>query len=253
MLFVAKQYGKLRLILDCRRTNLLFRSPPRTVLGSIESWSRVRLGEKTSTNLEPECPGTEVHEKGAPPDGTMFVSQEDVRDCFYRLGIDPELGAYFGLPEADPIVLKEVFGGVLPDEVLGLILEGSPLVPNMAVLPMGFSWAFHWAHESLVELAHRSHGDVPQIVDKKVCPELSHDQAALLIYADNGNHVGLDPDTVNESRMRLSETVNSVGLKTHEMVPATSSGVSLGICFDGFFGVVQTTPERDQHLPSSHD
>ena len=39
--FVPRKNGKLRFIADARRANALFRRPPRTVLGSMESWSRI--------------------------------------------------------------------------------------------------------------------------------------------------------------------------------------------------------------------
>ncbi len=65
----------LRLIIDRRRTNKLFRPSPRSLLGSIEALGRVRLSKRVKKEAE------EI----------LYVSQEDVRDFFYRLGIDESL------------------------------------------------------------------------------------------------------------------------------------------------------------------
>ena len=66
--FVSKKSGKLRMIFDARRSNLLFKSPPRTTLGSIEALSRL--------DLTPAEPGGSADR--------FLVAQEDVRDIFYR-------------------------------------------------------------------------------------------------------------------------------------------------------------------------
>ena len=63
------------MILDCRRANLLFRAPPRTVLGSIEALGRVRL-DGSAKDAEREC---------------LFIAQEDIRVCFYRMGIPEDM------------------------------------------------------------------------------------------------------------------------------------------------------------------
>ena len=81
--FVSKKNGKLRMIIDARRTNKLFRKPPSTMLGSSDCWGR-----------------TEVD--GAAP---IFFAQEDVKDFFYRLGISKRLGKFFALPKIDPLAL----------------------------------------------------------------------------------------------------------------------------------------------------
>ena len=83
--FVTKKSGQLRMILDARRSNRLFRRPPSTVLGTAECWPRLVI----------------------PAGECMFVAQEDIRDFFYRLGIDAELSRYFSLPGVDAQLLKE--------------------------------------------------------------------------------------------------------------------------------------------------
>ena len=67
---VAKKGNRQRLIVDARRANKLFAPPPSTVLGSVDAWSRLE----------------------AEDDAQVFLAQEDIRDCFYRLGIPQRLG-----------------------------------------------------------------------------------------------------------------------------------------------------------------
>jgi hypothetical protein len=133
--FVRKKNGKLRLFFDARKAYLLFREPPTTLLGSMESWGRVEL---------PSCKED------------LFVAQEDVRDFFYRLGFSRALGELFSLPPPDLELLRTAFGGELPGDLQSLLLDsaaGSPVCPYVKVLPMGFSWAFHLAHEAHMTLA----------------------------------------------------------------------------------------------------
>lgn len=114
---VTKKGDKQRLIVDARKTNRLFRTPPTTLLGSMECWGRLEVDQ-----------GEE-----------LFVAQEDVKDFFYRLGIDKSLGEYFSFPAIHPQLLQEELG-FLPDEVTLLSDHHQPRIhPHMKVLPMGFS------------------------------------------------------------------------------------------------------------------
>ena len=63
---------RLRLVIDARRSNRLFRKPPWCPLSSGESLARMEIS------------------------GTCYTAQEDIEDFFDRLGIGPELARYFG-------------------------------------------------------------------------------------------------------------------------------------------------------------
>ena len=58
-----KAAGSLRLVIDCRRTNVIFRPPPWMPLGSLEALCRGWIRR--------------CHEG--------FIAQEDIRDDFYRM------------------------------------------------------------------------------------------------------------------------------------------------------------------------
>ena len=180
---VTKKGEKQRLIVDARRTNKLFRTPPSTQLGSMDSWARI------------EC------ESGS----ELFMAQEDVRDYFYRLRIDKELGEYFCFPKIDPVLLKEQLG-YMPDAVIKLLDDSqADIHPHMSVLPMGFSWAFHLAHMAHAELSTRTLPTARVVQDRRPAPMMGNSvdgcRQAVLIYADNCNHLGIDRDSVlNDQR-----------------------------------------------------
>ena len=182
---VTKKGDRQRLIIDARRTNRLFRTPPSTNLGSIESWSRL------------ECKRDE----------TLFIAQEDVKDFFYRLRIDQKLGEYFALPVINPSMLQECLG-YMPMELQELVdRHEGPYYPFLKVLPMGFSWAFHLAHQAHMELARRVLPTSVLIKDRR--PAVRMGQAdggcvsAMLIYADNNNHLGVDLGQVTQDQQRV--------------------------------------------------
>ena len=95
--FVTKKNNKQRLIVDARKTNRLFRTPPSTSMGSMECWGRLELSQEDD----------------------LFIAQEDVKDFFYRLGIKKGLGEYFSFPAIDPFQLQRALG-FLPTEVQNL-------------------------------------------------------------------------------------------------------------------------------------
>ena len=68
----------------------------------MDSWARVEISE----------------------DDQMFISQEDVKDFFYRLGIGQDLGEYFSLPPINPKLLQDELGSI-PADVAKLGTEGA--------------------------------------------------------------------------------------------------------------------------------
>ena len=144
----------------------------------------------------------------------VVISQEDIKDYLYRLGVSPELSQYFGLPPAKWADLHAAFlrADVLPPQyLLEQPLEAS-IVGTLRVLPMGLSWAF-WlsqqvhTHLALIPIP----GMTPDsfLVDRRPSPALLHfDDCVTMIYADNSNHLGLDVARVIERRNALSEALN---------------------------------------------
>ena len=69
---------------------------PQTLLGSVEGWSRLSLNSRTGNDAGP---------------ANLLVSQEDIQDAFYRMGIPAEMSRYFALPEVQPDLLADALGG----------------------------------------------------------------------------------------------------------------------------------------------
>ena len=226
---VTKKGDKQRLIVDARKTNRLFRTPPTTLLGSMECWGRLEVDQEED----------------------LFVAQEDVKDFFYRLGIDKSLGEYFSFPAVDPHLLYEELGFLPPAVALLSEQYQAPIYPHMQVLPMGFSWAFHLAHQAHVEIAQRTLPLTPLIRDRLPMQRIggaSGSNDAMLIYADNNNHVGVDRESVNQQHHAMLKALDSHGLATHDLVEATTLAESLGVRIDGLGGRVTPTATRDWRL-----
>ena len=227
---VTKKGEKQRLIVDARRTNKFFRTPPSTQLGSMDSWARI------------EC------ESGS----ELFMAQEDVRDYFYRLRIDKELGEYFCFPKIDPVLLKEQLG-YMPDAVIKLLDDSqADIHPHMSVLPMGFSWAFHLAHMAHAELSARTLPTARVVQDRRPAPMMGNSvdgcRQAVLIYADNCNHLGIERDSVANDQRAMMSALHTHGLSTHDIVASSTLCEGLGVRIDGLSGIVQSTPARDHRL-----
>lgn len=228
---VTKKGNKQRLIIDARRTNKLFRTPPTTILGSMEAWGRL------------EVDGDE---------NELFLAQEDVKDFFYRLGICKQLGEYFSLPKVDGKMLQECLG-FLPEEFLHLSDQHhAPVYPHLSVLPMGFSWAFHLAHESHCHLSRLCLPETPMLRDRRVAPVLGErsgqHRSGMLVYADNCNHFSIDRDLVNYEQVIMRETLHANNLDTHDVMEGSNLAESLGIRINGISGAIQPTPTRDWRL-----
>ena len=182
---ITKKGEKQRLIIDARRTNKrnkLFRTPPTTVLGSMDSWTRI--------GCDPES-----------------VAQEDLKGYFYRLKIHKKLAEF----KVVPALLKERLG-YLPVHLQELLdTSEGPIYPRMIVLPMGFSWAFHLAHVVHVELTRRALPKSMIVQDKRPAPVMGAKagqfQHASLIYADNGNRLGVNRDAVRHDKVLVMDAL----------------------------------------------
>lgn len=84
------------------------------------------------------------------PGTDMFTAQQDVRDFFYRTAIPRYLGEHLCLRRVPMAAMRLAMGGRVPEE-LGHFLREYPnagAFPYFKALPIGFSWAFHLAHQA---------------------------------------------------------------------------------------------------------
>ena len=113
VLCVAKKNGMLRLVVDARGSNRIFKDPPGVSLTTVEGIANIHVDQNDK----------------------LFISKGDVENCFYRLRIEGSICEFFAL---ESVSASEV--GI--DECEGLHAEpSSQMFPCFSVLPMGFSWS----------------------------------------------------------------------------------------------------------------
>ena len=116
------------MIVDCRKLNQRLRKPPRTSL----------------------CSSAAVCEVSIPSGSGLQYSSHDVCDCFYQFRIPKRLAKYLGMHpvRAGDLGIHQIDG--VP------ISYNTYVTPILNVLPMGFSFALHWAQAAHISVLQRS-------------------------------------------------------------------------------------------------
>lgn len=149
--------------------------------------------------------------------------------------------------------MLEIELGYMPDEIKKMDVDPyTPIYPCMRVLPMGFSWAFHLAHMSHMELAKRVLPDVPFLRDRHAAPRLGTtpgtSSTAMLVYADSNNHLGTTIANTGEDQRTMIDALHDKNLATHDVTEPSTLAESLCVRIDGLGGLVQPTAHRDWRL-----
>ncbi len=113
---VVKKDGQLRLIIDARPTNQMFKKCASMPMGGSSAWSSISV----------------------PDSSDLYNAQYDVEAYFYRCGLPSDWWPYFCLPR-----VRRDFAEALGYDTSGL--RGEYIYPCLRVLPMGFSWAMFFA------------------------------------------------------------------------------------------------------------
>ena len=213
--FVKKKDGRLRLIVDARRTNRRCKPPPSMQVGGTGSWSHLRI----------------------PQDSELFMAQYDVEAYFYRLGIGPELGRYFSLQEV-PAWLAFKFS-VPRDSVP----EGGAWHPYFRVVPMGWSWAMYFAQRVHVQ-AHILAGfpAAAIVVDGQPPPSFKEHAALAMPYCDNGNIMALNREDCASAVNKVMAVLRGWKLGLQDILEPTLQAESLGVHVDGRRGRGEVRP-----------
>ena len=128
MFFVLKKDGRLRLVIDARKSNCHFADPNPVQLCTGDSLSRIELE----------------------PGESLYVSVADLKDAFYQFQLPLCWQKYFGLR---PILASTLGVTHLHGKVLA---PGTMIYPRLAVIPVGWTWALWWCptlHERIVATA----------------------------------------------------------------------------------------------------
>ena len=112
---VAKKSGQQRLVFDTRVSNTRFKPPPRTELPSGGAFARM------------ETQGS----------GDTWFSSGDLSNAFYAMQVPEGLCEYFSLLPA-----RAGLAGVAHLDGVP-VHESDWLLPELTILPMGWSWALH--------------------------------------------------------------------------------------------------------------
>ncbi|CAE7559495.1 unnamed protein product, partial [Symbiodinium sp. CCMP2456] len=112
MFFARKKDGRLRMVIDCRRSNEWFVVPDKVHLATAEVLSRIDLGGSAE----------ELH-----------IATADLKDAFYHFELPPALRPYFGMRTVTAADMEVRTMGGRPVRSTHL------LHPRLKVLPMGWS------------------------------------------------------------------------------------------------------------------
>lgn len=198
--FVAKKNGKLRLVLDCRGVNQMFRPPPALAMSAGFSWSRLSV-ERSQT---------------------LYTAQSDIKDYFYSLRLPSFLQPFFALPPI-PCHLMQQWG--VSAELGGLGSYDDMVYPQFGVVPMGWSWAMFFAQRVHQNQALISSGlGMSRILAEGLpAPSLDDGEPCILAYADNLNVIGTDKDRVQKVKDDITTHLEKIGLRVHEVMDANTT------------------------------
>ncbi|CAE7243495.1 pksN [Symbiodinium natans] len=226
-IFVVKKSDgvRQRLIIDGRRANFRFATPPSVRLCSPESFAKAEITWEDFDHTL--FPGFE-----ALPE--LHVGLSDIRDCFHRLKQPRWLQEFFCF---DPVPAKWV--GLSGQELGGTQLKPDDLVyPMPSSLPMGCSWSLYFAQTISEKLMGEVKGleqssllrdrGPPLVI--KVPRELLEGRSdpgpgagkprpegdpRHYVYVDNLGVLSMDRSVVESSLSSITETFEQRGLKLH--------------------------------------
>ena len=203
MFFVLEKDGRLRLIVDARRSNCHFADP----------------------NPVSRCTGDALGGIELEPGETLYICMADLKDAFYHFSLPLSWRKYFGL--------RPIRAGLLGATHLNgkPVSETIMIYPRLAAIPMGWTWALWWCqtlHERIVETAGCS--DNCRLKDFKPVPPTGsyHTQ-----YVNNFISIGPSKHDVTYMAKEAVGALRSSGLVVHEEVDGAVDCAALGWTLQG--------------------
>ena len=213
LFFVKKKNNKLRLIMDCRRSNCHFEEPQSVQLATGDALSRIEV------------------EEGA----ELFMASADLQNAFYTMGMPEALRPWFGLRRLKASVL-----GVT--EVGGVKVSGQEwLYPRIKVIPMGWSWALWWCQRVNERICERSGLDEARRL-RDGAP-FKPGTMWRIQYVDNLHIIGTDKAEVEKHFWAAVQGLREAGLTVHEVEVGDGASKMLGWEVEAR-GVLRPTRER---------
>ncbi|CAK0838915.1 unnamed protein product [Prorocentrum cordatum] len=230
LFLVKKRDGaRLRLIVDCRRSNALFRPSPGVDLLSGEGLGRVEM---------PVMEDSSFAGLGA------VLGVGDVADCFHRMKLQGDIRHYFCWPPLDAALAGETLVEGRP------VRAGEQVWPMSQSLPMGFPWSLYFAQAanqrrldrqpSLAGSLRLSDRGPPHVLGRgTVGSELGH-----YMYVDNAGVIGFDAARVTCALQEAQRDFDGDHLKFHVVEVMPEGGRTLGCYLDGRHRATRPTDER---------
>ncbi len=216
LFFVKKKQDKLRLIMDCRRSNCHFEDPLPVSLATGESLSRVE----------------------SMADQPLYMASADLQNAFYTLEMPGELRKFFGLKavRAGKLGVEELHGRAIgPNEWLH---------PVVKVVPMGWSWALWWCqsvHEKIAERAGLTEAE--RLRDRH---PVTSDRFWHIQYVDNLHVLGVDEEEVKTRFWQTVGALKESGLTVHEIEEGQTEGSSVKMLGWEIHGSGRVAPSRER-------
>ena len=184
LVFAKKKNDKLRMILDCRRSNHRFSEPEPVKLTGGESLRRIQV----------------------PPNEKLYVCNADFANAFYTLSMPEEIKDYFCLKPvcARDLGLTEIDGKA--------VKPGQKVFPRLAVLVMGWTCALYWC-QRVNEAVERAGLKSEERQDFSPVPpgNFWHVQ-----YVDNLHVMGANKSEVQSRSWKAVHELQRCGLTVHE-------------------------------------
>jgi len=198
LFFVKKKQGKLRLIMDCRRSNAWFCEPEKVSLATGDALGRLEIPE-----------GCELH-----------MASADLANAFYTLELPTDLRQFFGLRGVSAKQLRQA--GIESSE------WGAKtwVYPRVRVVPMGWAWALWWCQtisERICEQNGLDEGSRLRDGDPVPRGNFWH-----LQYVDNLHVIGTDKGEVERRFWAAVEGLRAAGLTVHEIEVGEGASQILG-------------------------
>lgn len=241
--FVWKSDGqKIRLILDARSANRMFRDPPGVELCTAEGFSRIEVSVP-----EGASPGSPEFVEALEGMGLHF-GLSDVRDCFHRLRCPEWLSEYFCLRPV-PAHWVKMEGRMVSGKKLD---RGDLIYPMAGSFPMGFSWSLFVAQRvnelqiakvpSLANSRLMSDRGEPVVFrDPRSCEEM---QVRHYVYVDNLGVISPHEGIVRKTLSELPQAFDQEGLILHPGEIQHETVKALGCQLRGDILATRITPER---------
>lgn len=201
--FVKKKDHRIRMVVDCRRSNAWFAPPDKVHLCTAEALSRIALEDP----------------------GSLFIATADLKDAFYHFELPEQLRDYFSM--------RAVFAGEVGIDAVGdtPVSPSTRIFPRLKVLPMGWSHALWWCqciHQRIVARAGAVASNC--VEDKAAIPD---GRCMHLEYVDNFVVIGAEQEAVERMAEKGVAELRNSGLAVHEEESGSGQVAVLGWQFDG--------------------